>query len=143
MKYFNEPMLNLHFFNPFMKSSTSQLSYEILMKEFQQLNTEEENNFFVKKIIDYLKDFKDKLFKQEERKDKVLVLFHVLIFFFTYFKVNDSNLLNELATISHEIRLLPMPYGLLPHELIDILDNERTFHGLVRIQKLTEDLPYL
>lgn len=39
--------------------------------------------------------------------------------------------------------MLPVPYGLLPHELIEIIDNERILPGITRIFKLAEDYPFL
>lgn len=39
--------------------------------------------------------------------------------------------------------MLPIPYGLLPHEMIEIVDNERVIPGLTKIFKLAEDFPYL
>jgi len=49
----------------------------------------------------------------------------------------------ELAQISHELRLMPLPYGLLPHELIEIIDNERIIPGISYLFKLGEDFPFL
>ena len=48
-----------------------------------------------------------------------------------------------LAAELHELRMLPLPYGLLPHESIEIMDNERIFPGITKISKLGEDFPYL
>ncbi len=39
--------------------------------------------------------------------------------------------------------MLPLPYGLLPHEMIETVDNERVIPGLTKIFKLAEDFPYL
>ena len=38
---------------------------------------------------------------------------------------------------------MPVPYGLLPHELIEIVDNERILPGISYLYKLGEDFPYL
>ena len=38
---------------------------------------------------------------------------------------------------------MPMPYGLLPHELIEILDNDRILPGISQLFKLGEDFPFL
>ena len=35
----------------------------------------------------------------------------------------------------NELRLMPLPYGLLPHELIEIIDNERIIPGISYIYK--------
>lgn len=45
--------------------------------------------------------------------------------------------------MSHELRLMPLPYGLLPHELIEIVDNEKILPGISHLYKLGEDFPYL
>ena len=39
--------------------------------------------------------------------------------------------------------MLPLPYGLLPHELVEVVDNERVIPGLTKIYRLAEDFPYL
>ena len=39
--------------------------------------------------------------------------------------------------------MLPLPYGLIPHELVEIIDNERLLPGISKIFKLAEDLPYI
>lgn len=39
--------------------------------------------------------------------------------------------------------MLPLPYGLLPHETIEIIDNERIIPGITRVFKIGEDYPYL
>ena len=39
--------------------------------------------------------------------------------------------------------MLPLPYGLLPHEAIEVIDNERLIPGLTKIFKFAEDFPYL
>ena len=51
--------------------------------------------------------------------------------------------MKTLADEAHELRLLPMPYGLLTHELIEVLDTERMVPGLTFISKLAEDLPWI
>ena len=51
--------------------------------------------------------------------------------------------MKTLADESHELRLLPLPYGLLTHELIEVLDTERVLPGLTLISKLAEDLPWI
>jgi hypothetical protein len=70
-------------------------------------------------------------------------MFHLLIHLFTYYKFSDRELLRILAQEAHELRMLPLPYGLLPHEMIEIVDNERIIPGLTKIFKLAEDFPWL
>lgn len=36
-----------------------------------------------------------------------------------------------------------MPYGLLPHELIEIIDSERVISGITKISRMAEDYPYI
>jgi hypothetical protein len=38
---------------------------------------------------------------------------------------------------------MPLPYGLLPHEIIEIIDNERILPGISFIYKTAEDFPFL
>jgi hypothetical protein len=37
--------------------------------------------------------------------------------------------------------LLPVPYGLVAHELIEVIDNERIMPGITWISKMAEDFP--
>jgi hypothetical protein len=39
--------------------------------------------------------------------------------------------------------MLPLPYGLIPHEAIEIIDNERIIPGITKAFKMAEDFPYL
>ena len=39
--------------------------------------------------------------------------------------------------------MLPLPYGLLTHELIEVLDSERILPGLCLVSKIAEDFPYI
>jgi len=39
--------------------------------------------------------------------------------------------------------MLPLPYGLLPHELIEVIDNERLLPGISRVFRLAEDFPHM
>ena len=38
---------------------------------------------------------------------------------------------------------MPYPYGVLPHELIEIIDNDRIIPGISYIYKIGEDFPQL
>ena len=38
---------------------------------------------------------------------------------------------------------MPLPYGLLPHQLIEIVDNERILPGISKIYQIGEDFPSL
>ena len=38
---------------------------------------------------------------------------------------------------------MPKPYGLLPHKLVEIIDNERIMPGISNIYKVGEDCPLL
>ena len=58
------------------------------------------------------------------------------------FETRQSDL-KDLADEAHELRILPMPYGLLTHELIEVVDSERVMPGLSLISKLAEDFPWI
>ena len=49
--------------------------------------------------------------------------------------------LANLASQVNELRLLPVPYGLLAHELVEVIDNERIMPGITWISKMAEDFP--
>ena len=52
-------------------------------------------------------------------------------------------MLKDLADEAHELRLLPVPYGLLTHEFMEVVDSERIIPGLSLISKLAEDFPWV
>lgn len=39
--------------------------------------------------------------------------------------------------------MLPLPYGLLAHELIEVLDQERYLPGITWVGKFAEEFPFL
>jgi hypothetical protein len=93
-------MLNLHFFNPYLKNSNALFSYHLLMRIFNS-NSEEDNNRFISKVIDFLAEFKRNLYEHMEEGveqiEKILPLFHVLIYLFTYYKFTDKEKMKNLA----------------------------------------------
>ncbi len=80
---------------------------------------------------------------RDEIINKILPLFHTLIVLFTYMKFPDVDKMKRFAQNCHELRLLPLPYGLLPHELIEVLDNENIVPGITKMFKLAEDFPFI
>ena len=93
-------MLNLHFFNPYLKNTKSVFSYQLILKIFAQ-NTEEENNRFLASVINYIKTYKKNLYEKMEEgiesEVKLLPMFHILIYLFTYFNFSDKDLMRTLA----------------------------------------------
>lgn len=57
--------------------------------------------------------------------------------------IDQKNRLKELSDVLDELRMLPVPYGLLAHELIEIIDNERLMPGLSWVGKFAEDFPFV
>eukprot|EP00347_Sterkiella_histriomuscorum_P023566 403334151 len=146
LQQFNEPMLNLHFFNPFLKSNSALHAYRLILTIFDY-STEEDNNRFIGKVIEYLQEYKKKLYESMEDDietiHKVLPMFLIIKYAVSYLPFSDKDRLKQLAQECHELRMLPMPYGLLPHQVIEIIDQERIIPGLTRIEKLIEDFPYV
>ena len=71
-------------------------------------------------------------------------MMHMLTYLLTYFSLIDQKLpLEPLASSITEFRLLPIPYGLLTHELIEVIDNERLMPGITWISKMAEDFPFI
>jgi hypothetical protein len=74
----------------------------------------------------------------------MMPLFHFLIYLLTYFRYMDSNQrLKQLVEAVREMRVLPVPYGLLAHELVEVIDQERIMPGITWIGKFAEDYPFL
>jgi hypothetical protein len=145
--YLPESQMNLQFLNPYLKSNKALYTYRLILSTIEH-NSDEDNTRFIIEVTKILIEFKKKLYEwlelNIEQIEKVLPLFHVLLTIMaTHAKFSDRDKLRILAQESHELRMLPLPYGLLPHELIEAVDNERVIPGLTRIFKLAEDFPYL
>ena len=101
---------------------------------------------FFDQLSKYIHELKERIFKENKDKDaiKLLPLMHMVLYLITYHKYKDqSNLLEELGNQTHELRMLPVPFGLLAHELIEVVDCERILPGMTRISKLAEDFPLI
>ena len=154
LKVHHSALYNLQFFNPYIKDFPDH-QYSELMDTFKDLSDLDKNEFLgqirdqIKKLkIDILKENKDDQAKQ------IMPLMHIIMFLVTYFLsrcVNSHSFniekrqeaLETLANEAHELRLLPLPYGLLTHELIEVLDSERVIPGLCLISKIAEDFPFI
>ena len=67
----------------------------------------------------------------------------VINMFLNYEMELPKEILTNLTQMSIELRQMPLPYGLLPHELLEIIDNDRILPGVSKIYKMAEDFPYL
>ena len=130
------------------------------MDEFKNLKITKKNHF-CKDLQNYFRELKKEILElnKDEEANKLTPLMHISMFMITYFlcKENERDhdaahdrdfekrqgLLKDLADKAHELRLLPIPYGLLTHELIEVLDSERIMPGLSLISKLAEDFPWI
>ena len=88
--------------------------------------------------------------KVGERLDQAQYLDRVLVVTFILFQMivilqfkNAQEILKDISSRMRELRLLPMPFGLIPDEMISAIDNERLLPGTTFIQKLSEDLPLI
>ena len=82
--------------------------------------------------------------RDKENLIKILPMFHMLIHLVVNYKYTENRAeFAQLSESSHELRLMPLPYGLLPHQLIEIVDNERIMPGISKIYLLGENFPNL
>lgn len=83
------------------------------------------------KLADYLKK---QLFSQVfEGKDKILIFCHFTIYLFTYRQFYDTKKAAEFSDAVNEFWYLPVPYGLLANELVEVLDSISLFPSLTRL----------
>ena len=77
--------------------------------------------------------------------DKMMIYYSILLHLIINFQFSEEvkDIYKDFAVISHELRLNPLPYCLLPHELVEIFDNERILPGISFLHKTGEDFPYL
>jgi hypothetical protein len=106
---------------------------------------------FLHKVIEKINHIKKVLYSGEDCYSsepdplgQIMPLMHILIYIFTYMPLLDcANDLKKLAESLCELRMLPIPYGMLVNELIEVLDQERLMPGLTLIGKTAEDFPFL
>lgn len=145
LQAYNEPMLNLHFMSPYLKNNSASInSYDLIFQLIWVIPEEYRTNLLGTLRAD-IEVYKEKLTKENsENIVKIMPQFHIMIYMILNFKFTENKeIFHELAQVSQELRLMPLPYGLLPHELIEILDNERILPGISQVYKLAEDFPYL
>ena len=150
--HYNEPLLNLHFLGPYLKNhSASICSYELIF-ELVSIISQKERTQLIQNLTTDIDNYKKKLITEINEKGerdreniiKILPMFHILINLIVNFKFTDNkNAFANLSESSHELRLMPLPYGLLPHQLIEIVDNERILPGISKIYQIGEDFPGL
>lgn len=146
---YHEPMLNLHFLGPYLKNNSASLSaYELIFQLISCLPIKW-RSMVLQDIQKEIKDCKQQVLNGAQENsaylDKLLPLYHILMHMIINFKFSEESkeIYKDLAVVSHELRLNPLPYGLLPHELVEMFDNERILPGISFLYKTGEDFPYL
>lgn len=82
---YSAPMLNLHFFNPYLKQNSSH-SYAGFQEKFQLLSNEEKNKFLeaaTKEILELKKEILQQ--NNDKQVKKIMPFMHILVFLITYF----------------------------------------------------------
>ena len=145
LQAYNEPMLNLHFMSPYLKNNSSSINSYDLIFQLIKVIPEKYRTILLDTLRVDIVDFKQKLVKDNsENIVKILPQFHIMIYMILNFKFTENKeIFHELSQVSQDLRLLPLPYGMLPHELIEVLDNERVLPGISQLYKISEDFPYL
>ena len=97
---------------------------------------------------DYLAFLKGKIFKEDTSPRNLMPLLHILLYLVTYYRFRDNEkdsekVFRKLGDQLDELRMLPLPYGLLAHELIEVLDQERYLPGITWVGKFGEEFPFL
>jgi len=71
-------------------------------------------------------------------------LLHIQLYLLTYNRFHDQNQrLRSYVEELEELRMLPLPFGLLANELVEVIDQERIMPGITWIGKFSEDYPFL
>lgn len=82
--------------------------------------------------------------ENQEEIQKVLPQYHLLIQLIqNYQYLGNNKVFKTLADISHELQLMPLPFGLLPQELIYMVDHERIIPGVSFMEQVGDDFPLL
>lgn len=152
LRAYNEPYLNLHFLGPYLKNNSASLSaYELIFQLIAALPVKWRTlvlQDIQKEIKDCKKHVQDVQNGGQESSaylDKLLPLYHIVIHMITNFLFSEEvkECYKELQLVSQELRLNPLPYGILPHEIVEIIDNEKILPRITYLFKASEDFPYL
>lgn len=168
LKKYNEPLLNMHFLSPYMKDSLAGIgSYDLIFDLLPFLPDDDyaedpadkgmktSTMMFLDSMTAKVRELKLAIVRNQDEKylpadkhgellNKILVYMHLLIQIVTRGQfIWHTKRLEQLATEVHELRLMPLPYGLLPHKLVEVIDNERIMPGLSQIYKIGDDCPLL
>lgn len=86
--------------NPYLKSNASLYTYRLLLTILEHMS-EDDNNRFLTKVIDYLSEYKKKLFESMEDDiesiQKILPMFHILKYALSYIPFSDKERMRALA----------------------------------------------
>lgn len=151
LRAYNEPYLNLHFLGPFLKNNSASLSaYELIFQLLSALPVKWRSMVLQdiqKEIKDCKRHVSDQNGGQENSAylDKLLPLYHIVMTMITNFLLPEEakEIYKELSVVSFDLRLNPLPYGILPHEVVEMLDNEKVLPRISHLFKTSEDFPYL
>lgn len=78
---------------------------------------------FFEKICEHLKDLKLQIFKNDDPPNNLMPFLHILLQIVIYNRFRDTKqMYKRIGDELDELRMLPLPYGLLAHELIEVLD---------------------
>jgi len=93
------------------------------------METRNKMNFF-SEAIKCIKQIKIEIFKNCQPPNNLMPLLHILIYILTYYRfIDTNNRLKNLGEELEELRMLPLPYGLLANELIEVIDSGRSYAG--------------
>ena len=119
MNAYNEPWLNLHFLGPWFKDCQSSLGSLELIFELLWVLSPDSKSALLEFLHTELKGMQKALFMNtgddHGQLRRIMPFFHILILIFTNYRdfalSASKELLVDIAMISHEIRLMPLPYG--------------------------------
>ena len=73
-----------------------------------------------------------------------MITCHILVYMFLNYQFEEAQeVLRDLGDLFEELKFLPQPYGLLSHDLEEIIQNEKILPGISFLYKNGEEFPYL
>ncbi len=85
--------------------------------------SQSEKDGFYGEASKHFNEYKRDIFYSSKRAEHLMPLLHVLMYLLiNYLYIDKHNKLEELASRLEEYRMLPLPYGLLANELIQVID---------------------
>ena len=142
--------LKYHFLECFFRDYSTSFLYSSLYTALHSLPFPSLPLPFMKHILNMLKETKRQFFSNFHNPERFMIAFHYLMKLITFFPLGKgegshnlhyAHYLMELRKVVDEFRLLPIPYGMIAEEFMQVLESEIRCPRSCLLKKLREEFP--